>query len=91
MLLLNQLNASERVAMFLLSLAARYKAKQLSDKLIDLPMSKGDISNYLGITAETLSRVLSQLKKEQIIAVDGRLITILDDEYLQNILNNTVP
>ncbi|MCU4347735.1 helix-turn-helix domain-containing protein [Acinetobacter lactucae] len=91
MLLLNQLSAPERVTMFLLSLAVRYKAKQLSDKLIYLPMSKSDISNYLGITAETLSRVLSQLKKEQIIAVDGRLITILDYMYLQNILNNTVP
>ncbi|MDH2544582.1 helix-turn-helix domain-containing protein [Acinetobacter baumannii] len=91
MLLLNHLNASERVAMFLLSLAARYKAKQLSNKLIYLPMSKSDISNYLGITAETLSRVLLKLKKEQIIAVKGRLITILDDEYLQNIHNNPVP
>lgn len=90
MLLLNQMNALERVAMFLLTLATRYKSKQLSDTQFYLPLSKADISNYLGITAETFSRTLSFLKKNKIITVKGRLIKIIDKHYLYHILDTTI-
>lgn len=45
---------------------------------ISLGMRKGDLASALGTVPETLSRAFSRLKEEGIIAVDGRLITILD-------------
>ena len=58
------MNAKERVAEFLLEMASR---KPKGTK-IELPMSRLDIADYLGLTIETVSRVLSDLEAANIIA-----------------------
>jgi CRP/FNR family transcriptional regulator, nitrogen fixation regulation protein len=52
----------ERVAAFLLEMAER-----LADDSIELPMSRADIADYLGLTIETVSRTLTELKKKAAI------------------------
>ena len=64
MLLLGRMTAPERVANFLIELAERKDA----GRLIDVPMSRTDVADYLGLTIETVCRVLSALKRDGMIA-----------------------
>jgi CRP/FNR family transcriptional regulator, nitrogen fixation regulation protein len=57
MLILGCLNAREKVSAFLLQMAER----TCSDEL-ELPMSRQDIADYLGLTIETISRTMTQLE-----------------------------
>jgi CRP-like cAMP-binding protein len=66
MLLLGRKSASERVASFLLMMADR-----AGGDVIDLPMTRGDIADYLGLTVETISRTISQFKARKFICAKG--------------------
>ena len=57
--------AQERVAGFLLEMAERIKAT----KEVELPMSRQDIADYLGLTIETVSRTLTSLENSAAIAL----------------------
>lgn len=60
--LLGRRSARERVATFLLGLAQREPSGQ-----VDMPMGRQDMADYLGLTIETVSRMLTQLQGEAIV------------------------
>jgi CRP-like cAMP-binding protein len=62
---LGRQTAKERVVTFLLSLADRIGLDE--DDLVDAPMNRQDIADYLGLTNETVCRVLSELKRSGLI------------------------
>ena len=64
MLLLSRMTAPERVATFLLELSERRDAR----RALEVPMSRTDIADYLGLTIETVCRVLSVFKRDGSIA-----------------------
>lgn len=85
MLLLGRKTAIERLATLLISLADRVGPSR-GAKLIRLPMSRSDIADYLGLTKETVSRVLSGMKRDRLIrlhAVDK--LELIDREMLAQI------
>jgi len=65
LLLLGRKSARERVATFLLDMATRVAV----GSAIELPMSRQDIADYLGLTIETVSRTLSQMEHSATIAL----------------------
>lgn len=67
MLLLGRKTAQERIASFLLSLRGRDPMRPPRDDEVHLPMTRAEIADYLGLTIETVSRVLTRLKKSDII------------------------
>ncbi|MDC0590215.1 helix-turn-helix domain-containing protein, partial [Porticoccaceae bacterium] len=54
-----------------------------------LPMSRGEISNYLGLTVETVSRVLGHFQRNKILAVNKKDIDILDMRALRDVMHST--
>ncbi len=82
LLLLNKKTAEERLASFIYNLSQRFGERGFSRKEFRLTMTRGEIGNYLGLTVETISRLLSRFQKAEIIKVEGKFITILDDEKL---------
>jgi CRP/FNR family transcriptional regulator len=78
LLLLGKRTAEERLAAFLLSLSGRYKSRGLSTTEFNLPMSRQDIGNYLGLAIETVSRLFAALQKEKLLTVSRRKVELLD-------------
>ncbi|MFC7287502.1 fumarate/nitrate reduction transcriptional regulator Fnr [Herminiimonas glaciei] len=78
MLLLGNMRAEQRFAAFLVNLASRYMARGYSSTSFQLRMSREDIGNYLGLTIESISRLLSKFKKQGLLKVNNREIELLD-------------
>lgn len=74
MLLLGRMSASEKLATFLLALAA-----EAPDGLIELPMTRSDIADYLGLTIETVSRKLNELRLLGVIRLDTPSRVLITD------------
>jgi CRP/FNR family transcriptional regulator, nitrogen fixation regulation protein len=80
LLLLGRMTASERVASFILELAERRDVR----RVLDVPMSRSDIADYLGLTIETVCRVLSAMKRDGAIAIPNpHRIEIRDSDALE--------
>jgi CRP/FNR family transcriptional regulator len=83
MLLLGNMRAEQRFAVFLINLSARYAARGYSSTSFGLRMSREDIGNYLGLTIESISRLLSRFKKQGLLQVDKREVTLLEPVRLK--------
>ena len=88
MLTLNKNRAEARMAAFLISLSSRYERQGLCSTRWTLPMSRSELGNYLGLTIETVSRVLTRLRKQGLIEIDKRDISIIDMDELKAVAND---
>ncbi|MDM7860828.1 fumarate/nitrate reduction transcriptional regulator Fnr [Alteromonas sp. ASW11-36] len=87
MMLLNKRTAEERLMYFIAHLSKRFEERGFSPKQFNLTMTRNEIGNYLGLTVETISRLLTRFQNNGIIAVDGKLITILDFDLMEEKLH----
>lgn len=83
--LLGRNNAEERVAILLLRLIDNNILLKLSATHLRLPMRRSDIADHLGLTVETVSRVLSRMHKSDILRIHDREIEIVDKPALMEI------
>ena len=77
-------SARERIASFLLQMGQR--AAHANE--IELPMSRQDIADYLGLTIETVSRTLTQLENVSAIALPASRRIVIRNRYALNQLNS---
>src|SRR5262249_10677479 len=82
MLLLGRKSAEERVATLLLLMLRRMPGhdhgSELSQRQFELPLSRGEMADYLGLRIETVSRQLKRLKSAGVIETRGRTLVVQD-------------
>lgn len=72
-------SAEARMAVFLLALSRRNSDAGSDPHRIDLPMTRVDIGDYLGLTIETVSRTFSKLKRSGVIALPRTTTVLIRD------------
>ena len=72
MLLLGRKTAIERMASFLLDLPGHDPSRPTAPGHVRLPMKRGEIADYLGLTIETVSRVLTRMKVKGLISIPSQ-------------------
>jgi len=75
--MLGHQSAKERVASFFMALEMQRRSDD--SHTLDLPLSRQDIADYLGLTIETTCRALSELKRQGIIATPSRRRIVIRD------------
>jgi len=88
MLLLGSMSAEQRLAAFLLSLSRRYQRLGFSASGFVLRMTREEIGNYLGVTLETISRLMSRFQRAGLIAVQQRDIELNDVDGLMELVGH---
>lgn len=69
---LTRLTGEERVATFLVRLAFR-QGHPLGERIdVPMPVGREDIADYLGLNADTVSRIFTRLRRERVIEFSGR-------------------
>lgn len=69
-------DAAQKLLHFLHQLAERFQRRGLSATEFELPMSKQDIANYLGMANETVSRLFNKLQAQGDLSIDKRLVRL---------------
>ncbi|WP_271076992.1 Crp/Fnr family transcriptional regulator [Aurantiacibacter sp. MUD61] len=80
MLLLGRMNAEQKVASFLLEMSEQIAPQSADDTMaIELPLTRQQIADILGLTIETVSRQLSTFRKQGLIDLPSRREVILSN------------
>jgi CRP/FNR family transcriptional regulator, anaerobic regulatory protein len=86
MILLGTMRAEERLAAFLIDLTQRLLARGFSQDEFHLRMTRAEIGSYLGISLETVSRLLSRFQADGLISVDQKHIRIHQHALLKAVI-----
>jgi CRP/FNR family transcriptional regulator len=89
MLQLNKKSAEQRFASFLINLSYRFGRRGMSSFNFRLPMPRSDIGNYLGLAVETISRLINQLQKDDLVLIRQREVQI-EDMHNLSILSGSI-
>jgi len=82
MVLLGRRSADERVALFLINWRAKVSRIFGPSPMLPLPMNRQDIADHLGLTIETVSRIIARMGRQKILlSVPGGL-RVLDEAAL---------
>lgn len=82
MVTLGRKTAGEKIASFLLMIARNIEPAAGTDRMsarFDLPLTRADIADFLGLTIETVSRQLTRLRADKVIAIENNRHVIVPD------------
>jgi CRP/FNR family transcriptional regulator, anaerobic regulatory protein len=82
-LVMGQRDAEARLSTFLLTLSARMRRLGYSATHFQLPMTRHEIGNYLGLSMETVSRIFTRLQNDGVISRYKRFIQLMNMDQLR--------
>jgi CRP/FNR family transcriptional regulator len=85
MVILGRRTAEERIAAFLIGLRNRWMRISGNQVHIPLPMTRQDIGDFLGLTVETVSRMMTRLAREKAIVIVPDGVRLLDVARLERL------
>jgi len=93
MVTLGRKTAQEKIANFLYTIAVRMDPEADLDPdqemTFELPLSRADIADFLGLTIETVSRQLTRLRKDGVVSIkNNRQITVPSLDRLNEVAGN---
>jgi len=88
-MLLGNMRAEQRFVAFLLNLSSRYAARGYSSTRFQLRMTRQDMGNYLGLTIESISRLISRFRTLGLLTVQQREVEVVDLPALKRLAAGT--
>ncbi len=85
MLLLGKKSATEKLATYLVNLGRHIDKNKSSPSTYKLTMSRRDIGNYLGLTQETICRILARFQEDGIIRIQRKYLHFVDMNRLREL------
>ncbi|HUO53746.1 MAG TPA: helix-turn-helix domain-containing protein [Rhodoblastus sp.] len=83
MVVLGRRTAEEKIASFLIGMRNRYARIHGASVHVPLPMTRLDIGDYLGLTVETVSRMMTRMAREKVIVIVPDGVRLLDVPHLE--------
>ncbi len=81
--------AVQRVVGLLLDLSDAFALRGYSARSFLLRMTRNEMASYLGLSIETVSRILSRLQNHGLLQIQGKLVNLTDTKALQGILEQS--
>lgn len=85
MVVLGRRTAEEKIAAFLIGMRKRYARIHGPSVHVPLPMTRLDIGDYLGLTVETVSRMMTRMAREKTIVIVPDGVRLLDVHKLERL------
>ncbi len=98
-MLLGRMTAEQKIAAFLLSVMRDQRPQEpgparpaAADVIIELPLSRTEIADYLGLTIETVSRQIARLRERKVVTVgNSRTMVVHQAQVLEDIIESALP
>lgn len=87
LLVVGSMRVEARIATFLLNLSQRYRQRGYSSMEFVLRLTRKEIGSYLGMTLETVSRLLSRFQAKGLIKIEKRVVRLLDLQALKALIS----
>lgn len=84
---MSQKSVRERAAEVLMILGKKYGYDPHDKKLLNVIMTREELANFVGTATETFIRLLSDMKEEGVVELQGRRIRIMNEQKLLEIAN----
>lgn len=88
LLVMARCNAEQKLASFFMNLSSRLQQRGQSASEFKLSMTRCQIANYLGLTDETVSRIITKFRQHRLITADRKSIKILNAKGLQAVADS---
>jgi CRP/FNR family transcriptional regulator len=85
MVILGRRTAEEKIAAFLIGMRNRWAKVNGASVHVPLPMTRQDIGDFLGLTVETVSRMLTRLARDKAIVIVPDGVRLLDVDRMERL------